>query len=93
MVDEPVDKGDGTPGVGEDGRPVGEGQIGGEGETFPLVPAADDLEEEVRGAGVIGEVAKLVKDQEPALAIVVEAPGQATGRTWLRRRGRPGSRT
>ena len=58
VVDEAVDEGDRAAGVGEDGRPVGEGQIGREHETLSFVPAADDLEEQVGGAGVVGEVAR-----------------------------------
>jgi hypothetical protein len=64
-VDEAVNEGDGAAGVGKDGRPVGEGQIGREHQAFAFIPAADDLEEEVGGAAVVGEVAQLIKDQEP----------------------------
>ena len=62
------------------GKMVGqsrEGQVGREHETLPFVPSADDLEEEVGGAGVVGEVPELVEDQEAPLAVVVEPAREA----------------
>ena len=46
--------------LGEDGVPLLEGQVGGEEQGAVLVAAADELEEEVGGAGVVGEVSDLI---------------------------------
>ena len=61
VVHEPIDEGGGGRRVGKHGRPVGEGQVGGEGETLLLVAPADDLEEQVGGACVVGQIAELVE--------------------------------
>ena len=63
MVGQPVDQGDGARGVGKDGVPVLEGQVGGDQQGAVLVASADDLEDQVRGAGVVGEVAEFVDAQ------------------------------
>jgi hypothetical protein len=69
-------------GVGEDRRPVREGQIRRQDKTLPFIAAAHDLEEEGGGAAVVREVAEFVQDEEPALAVVVQAPGE-TARGFL----------
>ena len=63
VVGESVDEGDGARGIGEDGVPVLEGQVGGDEQGAVLVAAADELEEEVGGASVVGEVSELVADE------------------------------
>ena len=63
VVGESVDEGDGAGGIGEDGVPVLEGQVGGDEQGAVLVAAADELEEEVGGASVVGEVSELVADE------------------------------
>jgi hypothetical protein len=80
VVHETIDEGGGGGRVGEHGRPVGEGQVGRDREALLLVPAADDLEEQVGRPGVVGEIAHLVDDQEGRLAIVLETAGQAACR-------------
>ena len=60
MVGQPVDQGDGARGVGKDGVPVLEGQVGGDQQGAVFVAAADELEDQVRGTGVVGEVAQFV---------------------------------
>ena len=60
VVGESVDEGDGARGIGEDGVPVLEGQVGSDEQGAVLVAAADELEEEVGGASVVGEVSELV---------------------------------
>ena len=60
VVGESVDEGDGARGIGEDGVPVFEGQVGGDEQGAVLVAAADELEEEVGSASVVGEVSELV---------------------------------
>src|SRR5215207_1581964 len=65
VVCEAVDEGDDAGGVGEDGAPVLEGEIGGDDEgSVPFVAAVDDLEEEVGGVIVVGEVADLVDAEQ-----------------------------
>jgi len=54
VVDEAVDEGGRGGRVREDGRPVAEGQVGREHETTALISSADDLKEQVGGAGVVG---------------------------------------
>ena len=44
VVGQTVDEGDGAGGVGEDGVPVLEGQVGGDEQGPVLVTAADELE-------------------------------------------------
>jgi hypothetical protein len=77
-----VDERDGAAGIGEEGRPVGEGQVGRQHQTLAFIPSADDLKEEVGGAGIVGEIPELVQDQEAALAVVVE-PTRETARRFL----------
>ena len=46
------------------GKMVGQSlkaQVGREHETLPFIPAADDLEEQVGGAGVVGQIPDLVE--------------------------------
>jgi hypothetical protein len=65
VVGELVEQGSDRGGVGEDGVPVAEGEVGGEGDGLLLVAAIDDLVEQVGGVVVVGEVSDLVDDQEP----------------------------
>src|SRR5271156_6295726 len=67
VMDHPVDERGGARRVGEDGRPVDKGEIGGEHEAFLLVPAADHLEEEVGVPVVEGEMSYLVEHEEADL--------------------------
>ena len=60
MVGQAVDQGDGARGVGKDGVPAFEGQVCGDQQGAVLVASADELEDQVGGAGVVAEVAYLV---------------------------------
>ncbi len=60
MVGEAVDQCRDAAGVGEDGGPVLEGEVGRDDDGFLLVATRDDLEEEIGGAGIVGEVADLI---------------------------------
>src|SRR3989442_6887901 len=80
VMDDAIDERGGRGGVGEDRRPLAERQVGGEHEALAFVAAADDLKEEVGGPRVLGQVADLVDDEDGALAVVVQPPGQAAGR-------------
>jgi hypothetical protein len=78
MMDDAVDERDGRGGVGEDAGPGAERQVGRDHETFFLMPAADDLEEEVRVAAVVGQIPDLVHDQQRNLG-AVEAQAAVEG--------------
>ena len=69
VLHETVDHGDDAGGAGEDGPPLLEGQVGGDDGGPLLVAAADDVVEQVRRAGVAGEVADLVKDEQVHLCV------------------------
>ena len=60
VVGQAVDERHRAGGVGEDGVPVLEGQVGGDEQGAVLVAAADELEEEVGGPCVVGEISQLV---------------------------------
>ena len=53
VVDHAIDERRGGGGVGEDRRPLAEGEVGGQDEATAFVAPADDLEEQVGGAGVV----------------------------------------
>lgn len=53
-------------------RPVAEGQVGREHEAAFFVVPADDLEQQIGGPDVGGEVVKLVNDEQAAGAVVAE---------------------
>ena len=59
-VGEPIDDGLGEPGVGEDLRPLAEGEVGGHDQRGAFVAFGEDLEDELGGAVGEGEVAELV---------------------------------
>ena len=75
-VDEAVDEGDHTSGVGEDVVPFPERFVGGEDNGAVLISARDDLEEEVGIAVVIGEIAELVDTKDSGLGVAAKAPGK-----------------
>ena len=60
MVGQAVDQCDGAGGVGEDGVPSLEGQVGGDQQGAVLVASADELEDQVGGASIVAEVADFV---------------------------------
>ena len=68
-----------------------EGQIGGQHDRPPLVATADDLEEQVGGVIVVGEIADLV-DAEHVRARVVLKPPLERARRLLLRAGRAAGR-
>jgi hypothetical protein len=70
VVDEAVDDGGGDDLVGEDVAPAAEGPVAGEDGGGGLVAGRDQVEDQVGGAGVEGDVADLVDDQQ-------RDPGQA----------------
>jgi len=79
MVNSAIDEGDGAGGVGEDGWPVREGEIGGEDEALDFVPAGDHLEEQVGVAGVVRDVADFVDAQDPDAAVGLEPAVEGAG--------------
>src|SRR5258708_34370972 len=44
--------------------PLANAVVAGEQDCAPLVPATDQLEEEVRGVGLKGQITELINDQE-----------------------------
>ena len=79
-MDEAVDERGGSGRVREDAWPFTERQVGREHETFPFIPSAHDLKEEIGGARVVGQIPDLIDQEQAAGRVVVEAPGQAPGR-------------
>ena len=79
MVDESIDQRCGGRSIGENVCPIAEGKVGGQDETAALVALADDLEEQIGGAGIVGEVADFVDDQQTAGGIVAESVREAAG--------------
>ncbi|MGD0639069.1 MAG: hypothetical protein ABSA72_13630 [Nitrososphaerales archaeon] len=73
VFDETIDESDDAGCTGEDGRPVLEGEIGGDHDGVLLVAPADDVEEEVGRARVAGEVADLVEDEEVGAGVTTES--------------------
>ena len=73
MVGEAIDEGDGARRIGEDGVPLLEGQVGGNEHRSVLIAAADDLKEEVGGAGVVRKIADLVNGEECGSGVVAQA--------------------
>ena len=63
VVDQPIDQGDDSGGVGKDLVPLAERSVGGDEDGFFLVATADDLEQQVGVAIGVGEVADLIDDQ------------------------------
>ena len=64
MVYEPVDHGRRDGGVAEDLAPATEGLVGRDDHAGALVTGRDQLEEQVGGLGLEGDVADLVNDQQ-----------------------------
>ena len=60
MVREPVNQGDRTRRIRKDRVPLFEREIGRNEEGAMFIAPTDDLKEEVRGVGVVGEVSDLV---------------------------------
>ena len=79
MVREAVDQRDRTGSVGKDGVPVFEGKIRGDEEWAVRIAPTDDLEEEVGGVGVIGEVPDLIDGEQVGSGIVAQAPLEGAG--------------
>ena len=68
MVEEPVEDSRGDHLVAEDVAPFGDGLIGGEQDAAALVPAGDELEEDVGAGALEGEIAQLVDQRSFGLA-------------------------
>ena len=79
MVDEAVDHGGGDDFVAEDFAPASEGQVGGDQDRALFVAGRDELEEQVRGVGVEGDVADLVDDDQLVAADLLQLGLQSAG--------------
>ena len=73
MVGQSVDQCDVARGVGKDGVPALEWQVGGDQQGAVLVAAADELEDQVGGACVVGEVSELIDDEQRRPRVVAQA--------------------
>ena len=72
-MNDAIDQGCSAGGVGEDGWPVAESQVGGEDDALVFVAAVDDFEKEVGIAAVVGQIADLVDAQEMKAAVVSQS--------------------
>src|SRR5580658_6686418 len=83
VVREPVDERRGARSVREDRVPLGKRQVRGEYDGPLLVPAIDDLKEQVGSVIVVREVAHLVDAKHVGASVVLEPPLQRTRRVLL----------
>ena len=68
VVDDAVDHRGGDGLVTEDAAPAAEGQVAGQDQGGVFVAGRDELEEQVRGVLLDGQVADLVDDDQPVAA-------------------------
>src|SRR5712691_9602258 len=73
VVGEPVDDRGAEPRVGEGGRPLAEGGVGGDGDRSAFLPLGEHLEQQFGAAAVKLEVAQLVQAEH------VDAAGAGDG--------------
>ena len=64
VMDEAIDDGGGGHLIWEDGRPVRECQVRGDGDALPLVSTRNDLKEQVGCFAFEENVSKLINEQE-----------------------------
>lgn len=72
VLREAVDECDDAGSAGERVAPLLEGEVGGDDRRALLVASADDAVEDVRGAGIAGQVAELVKDKQIGARVAAE---------------------
>src|ERR1700722_5023220 len=63
-MNEPVDGGERHGGIGKDAVPFSKGLIGGDQHGPPFVAGADEFEENRRLGLILGDIGKIVEDQE-----------------------------
>lgn len=90
VLGEAVDERDDAGGSGEDGAPLLEGKVGGDHRRAALVPAADDVVQDVGGARVAWQVAELIQDQNLGPGIALEPPLEGGHRLLLQKIGERG---
>lgn len=84
VMGEPVKKGGDAGGVGKDGVPVLEGEIGGENDRAAgVVTGIDDVVEEVGGVLVVGEISELVNGEKPGAEVLLKSPAAKLGRITI----------
>ena len=79
MVGEAIEQRDCAGGVGKDGVPVLKRQVRRHEQGAVLIAAADDLEEEVGGVGIVGEIANLIDGEQGRACVVAEAAFEGAG--------------
>jgi hypothetical protein len=78
-VDDAVDHGRGDDVVGEGLAPAPEGQIAGDHDRADLVAGGDELEEQIRGVLIEGDVTDLVDDDQLVAADLLQLGLKASG--------------
>jgi len=86
VVEQAVEDGGGHHRVAKDRAPLGDVAVAGDQQTATLVAARDELEEQVRGAGLEGQIAQRIDDRELGLGV----DGQARLQAALAVGARPG---
>src|SRR5262249_22604532 len=71
-----VDDGGDEAGVGEDGSPFAEGQVGPDRDGGSFLAFGDDLEQQLGAAGVELDVAELVEQEQVEAAVAADDAGQ-----------------
>ena len=79
VVGQSVDQCDGARGVGKDGVPALEWEVGGDQQGAVLVAPTDELEDQVGGACVVGEISELIDDQQHWACVVPQAAFERAG--------------
>ena len=72
VVKEPVEDGRGNDGITEYVAPFADRAVGGDQHGTPLIAPADQLEEQVGGIRLKGQIAELVHDQQLGLGIMAQ---------------------
>lgn len=91
MLCESVDQSNDTGRAGKDAAPLFEAQVGGDHSGAAFMSATDDVVEEVGGAGVAGQIPKLVQDQQIRVQVAFEPALEGRQRFLLEQVGEWGS--
>ena len=79
MMSEAIEQGRGHLGIAEDGRPLAEGEVGGDDDRGSLVEPAHEVEEELPAGLCEGQVTEFVEDDEVAPGELVGGAALASG--------------
>jgi hypothetical protein len=73
---DPVDEGGDEAGVGEDGSPFAERQVGPDRDGGAFVAFGDDLEQQFGAAGIDLDIAQFIEEQEVEAAVTADDAGE-----------------